>query len=141
PRVLIAILAKQKERPLPLFLSCIEALDYPKSAIFLYVRTNNNTDRTEQILREWIERVGPSYAGVEFDAAPVEQPVEQYPPHEWNSTRFRVLGQIRNVSLQKTLEHGCDFYFVCDTDNFIRSCTFKALVALNLPIVAPFLRV
>src|SRR5207248_299280 len=72
PRVLIAILAKQKERPLPLFLSCIEGLDYPKSAIFLYIRTNNNTDGTEQILREWVERVDPSYAGVEFDAAPVE---------------------------------------------------------------------
>ena len=141
PRVLLAILAKQKERPLPLYLNCIEGLDYPKSAIFLYVRTNNNTDRTEQILREWVERVGPSYAGVEFDADPVAEPVEQVPPHEWNSTRFRVLGQIRNVSLQKTLEHGCDFYFVCDSDNFIRSCTLKELVALNLPIVAPFLRV
>ena len=141
PRVLLAILAKQKERPLPLYLNCIEGLDYPKSAIFLYVRTNNNTDRTEQILREWVERVGPSYAGVEFDAEPVAEPVEQVPPHEWNSTRFRVLGQIRNVSLQKTLEHGCDFYFVCDSDNFIRSCTLKELVALNLPIVAPFLRV
>jgi protein YibB len=141
PRVLIAILAKQKERPLPLFLSCVEGLDYPKSAIFLYVRTNNNTDGTEQILRQWVERVGSSYAGVEFDAEPVEEPVEQFLPHEWNSTRFRVLGQIRNVSLQKTLEHGCDFYFVSDTDNFIRSCTLKELVALNLPIVAPFLRV
>ena len=141
PRVLLAILAKQKERPLPLYLNCIEGLDYPKSAIFLYVRTNNNTDRTEQILREWVERVGPSYAGVEFDAEPVAEPVEQVPPHEWNSTRFRVLGQIRNASLQKTLEHGCDFYFVSDADNFIRSCTLKELVALNLPIVAPFLRV
>ena len=141
PRVLVAILAKQKERPLPLYLSCIEGLDYPKSAIFLYIRTNNNTDRTEQILRDWVERVGPAYAGVEFDAEPVEQPVEDYPPHEWNSTRFRVLGHIRNVSLQKTLEHGCDFYFTSDADNFIRACTLKELVALNLPIVAPFLRV
>ena len=141
PRVLLAILAKQKERPLPLYLNCIEGLDYPKSAIFLSVRTNNNTDRTEQILREWVERVGPYYAGVEFDAEPVAEPVEQVPPHEWNSTRFRVLGHIRNVSLQKTIEYGCDFYFVCDADNFIRSGTLKELVALNLPIVAPFLRV
>jgi glycosyltransferase involved in cell wall biosynthesis/tetratricopeptide (TPR) repeat protein len=141
PRVLLAILAKQKERPLPLFLRCIEALDYPKSAIFLYIRTNNNTDRTEEILREWIDRVGASYAGVEFDAAAVDQPVEQYPPHEWNTTRFRVLGHIRDISLRKTLDHGCDFYFTCDVDNFIRSCTLRELVALNFPIVAPFLRV
>jgi hypothetical protein len=141
PRVLIAILAKQKEKALPLFLRCIEELDYPKSSIVLYVRTNNNTDRTEEILRDWIARIGSSYAGVEFDAAPVEQPVETFGPHEWNPTRFRVLGDIRNVSLLKVIEHCCEFYFVCDVDNFIRGCTLRELVALNLPIVAPMLRV
>ena len=141
PRVLIAILAKQKEQALPLFLRCIEGLDYPKSSIVLYVRTNNNTDRTEQILRDWIARIGPSYAGVEFDAAPVDEPVETFGQHEWNPTRFRVLGNIRNVSLSKTAEHSCDFYFVCDVDNFIRSCTLRELLALNLPIVAPMLRI
>jgi GR25 family glycosyltransferase involved in LPS biosynthesis len=140
-RVLIAILAKQKEKALPLFLRCIEGLDYPKSSIVLYVRTNNNTDRTEEILRDWIARVGPSYGGVELDAAPVEEPVEKFGQHEWNATRFRVLGYIRNTSLLKTKEHFCDFYFVCDVDNFIRPCTLRELVALNLPIVGPFLRV
>ena len=141
PRVLVAILAKQKEQALPLFLRCIEGLDYPKSSIVLYVRTNNNTDRTEQILREWIAGVGPSYAEVEFDATPVVEPVETFGQHEWNETRFRVLGNIRNVSLAKTAEHACDFYFVCDVDNFIRPSTLRELVALKLPIVAPLLRV
>jgi hypothetical protein len=141
PRVLIAILAKQKEKALPLFLRCIEELDYPKSSIFVYVRTNNNTDRTEQILREWIARVGPFYAGVELDAALVDEPVETFGQHEWNSTRFRVLGNIRNVSLAKAAEHACDYYFVCDVDNFIRPSTLRELVALKLPIVAPLLRV
>ena len=141
PRVLVAILAKQKEPALPLFLRCIEELDYPKSSIVLYVRTNNNTDRTEEILRDWIARVGQAYAGVEFDAAPVEEPVETFGQHEWNATRFRVLGNIRNVSLSKTGEHACDFYFVCDVDNFIRPCTLRELVALKLPIVAPLLRI
>ena len=141
PRVLVAILAKQKEEPLPLFLRCIEELDYPKSSIVLYVRTNNNTDRTEQILRDWIARVGSCYAAVEFDATPVEEPVETFGQHEWNATRFRVLGNIRNVSLSKTGEHACDFYFVCDVDNFIRPCTLRELVALKLPIVAPLLRI
>jgi hypothetical protein len=140
PRVLVAILAKQKEKALPLFLRCIEELDYPKPSIVLYVRTNNNTDRTEQILRDWIARVG-SYADVEFDASPVEEPVETFGQHEWNATRFRVLGNIRNISLAKTTEHACDFYFVCDVDNFIRPCTLRELVALKLPIVAPLLRV
>jgi tetratricopeptide (TPR) repeat protein len=140
PRVLLAILAKQKEEVLPLYLTCIEALDYPKSSIFLYIRTNNNADRTEELLRDWVNRVGHLYAGVEFDAEDVETRVEQFGVHEWNAARFQVLGRIRNVSLRRTRQHECDFYFVSDVDNFIRPCTLRELVALNLPMVAPFLR-
>jgi Anp1/Methyltransferase FkbM domain len=140
PRVLIAILAKQKEKVLPLYLECIESLDYPKSSIVLYIRTNNNTDRTEELLREWIEPIRHLYAGVEFDSSDVEEPVQKYSVHEWNPIRFRVLANIRNISLSKTLEHNCDFYFISDVDNFFHPCTLRELVALNLPIVAPMLR-
>ncbi len=140
PRILVAILAKQKEAALPLYLKCIEALDYPKSSIVLYIRTNNNTDRTEEILRQWIDRVAPQYAAVEFDASDVPDQVEKYRPHEWNAVRFKVLGRIRNLSLRKALDYACDFYFTTDVDNFIRRCTLRELVALNVPIVAPFLR-
>lgn len=140
PRVLITILAKQKERVLPLYLKCIESLDYPKSSIFLYIRTNNNTDGTKGLLSEWVGRVGHLYAGVEFDAEDVPTQVEQFGVHEWNAVRFGVLGRIRNLSLRRTLDHGCHFYFVADVDNFIRPSTLRDLVALNLPIAAPFLR-
>ena len=140
PRVLVAILAKQKEPSLPLYLECIEALDYPKSSIVLYIRTNNNTDGTERILREWVARVGHLYAGVEFDAEDVAVRVEQFGVHEWNATRFNVLGRIRNISLGRVPERDCDFYFVSDVDNFVRPNTLRELVALDLPIVAPFLR-
>ena len=140
PRIMMAILVKQKAKALPLYLRCLEALDYPKSEIVLYVRTNNNTDETESILRDWIARVGGLYAAVEFDTADVAAPVEAFAEHEWNAMRFRVLGHIRNVSLRRALEHDCRFYFVADADNFIRASTLRELVALNLPIVAPLLR-
>ncbi|MCB8877473.1 glycosyltransferase [Acidisoma silvae] len=140
PKILLAILAKQKAKALPLYLACIEALDYPKSDIVLYVRTNNNTDDTHDILRAWLSRVGDLYAAVEYDASDVSEPVENFAEHEWNAQRFLVLGQIRQTSLQRALHHQCAFYFVSDVDNFIRSSTLKELVALNLPIVAPLLR-
>jgi glycosyltransferase involved in cell wall biosynthesis len=140
PRVLLAILAKQKENVLPLYLECIEALDYPKASIVLYIRTNNSTDGTERILRAWVERVGHLYAAVEFDAEDVPEQVQQFGSHEWNATRFRVLGRIRNISLRHALKHECGFYFVSDVDNFIRRCSLRELVALNLPIAAPLLR-
>ncbi|MFO1061421.1 MAG: glycosyltransferase family 2 protein [Dongiaceae bacterium] len=140
PVVLLAILAKQKEPALPLYLRCIEALDYPKSRISLWIRTNNNTDGTERILRDWVARVGPLYRSVELDATDVAERVEQYREHEWNAVRFKVLGRIRNASLQRALALGCDFYFVADVDNFLRPATLRELVALDLPIVGPLLR-
>jgi GR25 family glycosyltransferase involved in LPS biosynthesis/glycosyltransferase involved in cell wall biosynthesis len=140
PRVLVAILAKQKGPALPLYLDCIEALDYPKSSMVLYIRTNNNTDKTEQILRDWVARVGHLYHSVEFDASNVAEKVEQYREHEWNATRFSVLGRIRNLSMRRAIELECDYYFVADVDNFIRPATLRELVALDLPIASPFLR-
>ncbi len=139
-KVLIAILAKQAEVALPLYLQCIEALDYPKSAITLYIRTNNNTDETEPLLRQWVERVRPSYAFIEYDSTDLPVPVQQYGVHEWTPQRFAVMGQLRNTCLQKTLDHRCDFMFVADVDNFVRPSTLRHLVAANLPIVAPLLR-
>jgi tetratricopeptide (TPR) repeat protein len=141
PRVLVAVLAKQKEEMLPLYLDCIEALDYPKSSISLYLRTNNNTDRTAEILRSWLDRVQSLYFDVEFDDSDVDDQVQNYGIHEWNATRFRVLGRIRNKSMARALEKSCDYYFVVDVDNFIRPATLRELVALDLPVVAPLLRV
>jgi len=140
PLILFAILAKQKEASLPLFLRCLDRLDYPKDRIVLYVRTNNNTDKTREMLEEWLERNGSLYRAVEYDPTDVEAKVEQFDIHEWNETRFRVLSKIRDTSLRKTLEHGCDFYFTADVDTFVRPETLRELVALDRPLVAPFLR-
>jgi len=140
PRVAVAILAKQKERILEHYLECIENLDYPKKAISLYVRTNNNTDRTASILESWLRRVGHEYERVLFDPSDVAIPVEKYDVHEWNVERFKVLGEIRQRSLDFAREHKCDFYFTADVDNFIVPETLTELVRANLPIAAPLLR-
>ena len=140
PRVLLAILAKQKERVLPFYLTCIDALDYPKDRIVLHVRTNNNSDATTAILQSWLERVAHQYAKVEFDSSNVADRVEQFGVHEWNATRFRVLAKIRKESMQSALRNDCEFYFVVDTDNFIQPHTLKSLINSRLPIVAPLLR-
>lgn len=139
-RIFLAIPAKQKERTLPFYLRCIEALAYPRSGITLYVRTNNNTDRTREILGAWLDCVGSSCAAVEFDATDVETPVERYGVHEWNGLRFRVLGHIRQVSLEKARAAGSDCYCMVDVDNGLCPSTLRDLVGLGLPIVGPLLR-
>ena len=140
PKILLAILAKQKEHTLPLYLRCIEALDYPKDRIVVYIRTNNNTDRTQALLDEWVARVRGQYAQIEVDESNVEQRVQDFDVHEWNAVRFSVLGKIRQESLRKAQQHGCDFYFTADVDNFLRPFALRELVAINLPIVSPLLR-
>lgn len=137
--VTVAILAKDKAHTLPLYLSCLERQTWPARNTCLYIRTNNNNDETAQVLREWIERVGDRYAKIYFDDTDVADQVQQFKQHEWNYTRFRVLGKIRQDSVDWARENG-SHYFVADCDNFICPDTIESMLKTNLPIVAPFLR-
>lgn len=137
--VTIAILAKDKAHILPLYLKCIEMQNWPANKTNLYIRTNNNNDATAQILRDWIAQVKERYATVYFDDTDVPEKVQQYKQHEWNSVRFKVLGKIRQDSVDWAKNHN-SHYFVVDCDNFIHPDTLSAMVRANVPIVAPFLR-
>ena len=134
PRVLLAILARQKEALLPFYLSCIEALDYPKRSVVVHLRANNSTDGTVAILKGWAGRVGGDYACIEMDTSDVPG-VDAHKP-----TSFAVRARLRQESIENAERTGCDFYLVVDADNFIRPDTLKSIVSLNLPIVAPLLR-
>ncbi len=136
--VTIAILAKDKAHTLPLFLTCIERQTWPAEKTYIYIRTNNNTDETATVLRTWIESVHDRYAGIYFDESDVPQQVQRFAHHEWNWERFKVLGKIRQDSVDWAREHN-SHYFVVDCDNFIQPHTLEALLKTNLPIVAPFL--
>lgn len=137
--VTVAILAKDKEHTLPLYLSCIENQTWPKEKTYLYIRTNNNTDNTQKILQEWVKKVEKLYAGVYFDPSDVPENIQQYKQHEWNPSRFKVLGKIRQDSLNWAKEHN-SHYFVADCDNLIQPHTLERVLQTHLPIVAPLLR-
>lgn len=137
--VTIAILAKDKAHTLPLYLSCIENQTWPADKIYLYIRTNNNNDDTVQVLQNWIARVGSRYAKIYFDDTDVDEQVQQFKQHEWNYTRFKVLGKIRQDSVDWAREHN-SHYFVADCDNFICPDTIESLIKTNVSIVGPFLR-
>ncbi len=140
PRILVALLAKQKGLVLDFFLETLLNWDYPKERIHLYVRTNNNTDDTEAILKRWLNLNGHLYSGVTFNSENVSANVEQYGVHEWNAARFSVLAKIRQESMLETLKENCQYYFVTDLDNFLLPHTLSTLVSRQLPIVAPLLR-
>ena len=137
--VLLAILAKNKAHMLPQFLRCIENLDYDKKLISIYINTNNNEDNTIEILQAWAKKNEPLYRHICFESHEV-QGAAPTKPHEWTFERFKILGGIRNKSLQKAKEYNTDYYFVVDCDNFIIPSTLKHIMAKDKPIVAPMLR-
>jgi hypothetical protein len=138
-KVLWAILAKQAEKTLPLYLKCLLNQDYDKRNIVLYIRTNDSTDSTESILQKFIAEHGTKFSSVIYDNSSVDSRLQEFENHDWNPFRFQILGKIRNQSLKIAQENKCDFYFVCDVDNYIVSNTLSNLVSLNLEIVAPML--
>lgn len=139
-KVFIAVLAKQKAKVLPLFLRSLYELDYPKDSIVLYVRTNNNTDNTRDILEDWISKHKNEYSDVIYDGNDIAARVEKYGVHEWNGERFRALAKIRQESINQCLKTDCEYYFVIDVDNFLFPETLDDLIKTNKPIVAPLLR-
>ena len=140
PIVFVALLAKQKAQVLNYFLETLDAWDYPKDRIHIYIRTNNNTDNTEEILADWIGRNAQAYRSIAFETEDVAQRVQDLDVHEWTGERFRVLAKIRQESLRQCLLTDADYYFVVDLDNFLYPDTLKELVKLQLPIVSPLLR-
>lgn len=137
--VTIAILAKDKAHTLPEYLQCIENQTWPKNKTNIYIRTNNNTDHTALVLKEWIEKVKDQYLEIFFDASDVPEQVEKYKQHEWNTVRFKVLGGIRQDSA-RWAQGRRSHYFVADCDNFIKSDVIESMLKTGLPVVAPFLR-
>lgn len=137
--VTIAILAKEKAHVLPLYLQQIEKQTYPASKIKLYIRTNNNRDQTAEILAAWVDKVKGKYSEIHFDASDVEEKVENYEPHEWNSVRLSVIRRIREESLIWARERGTH-YFSVDCDNFITADTLETLLKTNLSVIGPMLR-
>lgn len=137
--VVFAILAKQKGAVLPLFLRCLLNQTLDKKKIHLFIRTNDNTDNTEDLLVDFIAEHGEKYASVVFDNSSVSERLRAYAPHEWNCERFKILGRIRQDSIDYAISRKAH-YFVADCDNFIIPTCLEKMIALKeLGVVAPML--
>ena len=75
----------------------------------------------------------------DYYSSDVAERVQEYSPHEWNYIRFKVVGRIRQESVDWAKEKGTH-YFVADCDNLIVPETIEELVETGLPVVAPMLR-
>jgi hypothetical protein len=140
PLVLVHILVKDKEHTLPYYLDTVEQWSYPKDRIVLYVKTNNNQDRSSDILERWIGKVSQLYKKVIFESYDLQPPITQYTTHEWNPARQSIMRSVRTKGFITAVEEGCDYYFTSDVDNFLLPQTLDILVEADRPVIAPMLK-
>ena len=140
PLVLVHVLAKNKEKTLPLYLETMEEWDYPKDRIALYVRTNNNEDSTENLLADYISQHKGEYHTVIYENQDIPRPINRTKNHDWTTERLNVLRKLRDKGLAVATELGCDFYFVSDIDNYLLPHTLRTLVEADKHAIAPLLR-
>lgn len=137
--LVIAILAKSVEHILPLYLKAIESQTAIDESTIFYVRTNDNRDRTAYILWEWLSKMNMRHE-IYFDDTPIANKLVNIQNHDWTDhDRFKILGDIRQKSIQFAIDKGAD-YFIADCDNVLMPHTIESLRSTNLPVIAPFLK-
>jgi glycosyltransferase involved in cell wall biosynthesis len=124
--IVIAILAKEKAHTLPLYLQCIYDQTFPKARLHLYVRTNDNTDETPTLLQSFLHTYGHEYKSIFYDDSSVSEQLKQWKQHEWNPSRFAILAQLRQESVDYARAKNAH-YFVADCDNFLVPRTLENL--------------
>ena len=138
--IVVAILAKDKEAVLPFYLDCIYNQTYDKKYIHLYIRTNDNKDNTANILTDFIQKYGNEYASVYFDDSSISDKLKDYSQHEWNAFRFKILGKVRQDSIDYAIRLNTH-YFVADCDNFLIPTAISSLFQnKHIGVVSPMLR-
>ena len=138
--IVIAILAKDKEYCLDFYLNCILNQTYDKKKIHLYIRTNDNKDNTKTILDNFTKTHVNEYASIYYDNSSVSETLKKYDEHEWTSERFKILGKIRQDSIDYAIARNAH-YFIADCDNFITQDTVEHFFNLkHLKFTGPMLR-
>lgn len=136
-RLVIPIIAKSKAHILPLYLNSMLVQTALGWDTVFYIRTNDNNDDTSNILFDWYKKWNWKFKMV-FDDSSVDENLKLVENHDWNSHRFKILGAIRQDSIQFAMSEKAD-YFIADCDNIIKPHTIESIMSTNLPVVAPLL--
>ncbi|KAL6442951.1 hypothetical protein ACFW04_002750 [Cataglyphis niger] len=142
PTVLIAILVRNKAHTLPYFLSLLERQDYPKKRICLWIRSDNNVDRSIEILNKWISLEGEKYHSLNVQLNATSTRFEDERTFaDWSPRRFAHVIDLREQALDYARQIWADFIWMLDADVFLtNSNTMRDLVHKGYTVVAPVLR-
>jgi len=142
PTVLVTLLIRNKAHTLPYFLKLFEELDYPKHRMALWIKSEENQDRTLEILNKWIPSVEKKYHNVHQELLPsvMRDQAAPVPVSKWTPERFRHIINLKEEALEKGREMWADYVWFLDCDIFLtNNRTLKSLVVTNYPVVSPML--
>lgn len=113
PTILIVTLIRNKAHTLPVFLSYLEAQDYPKNRLSLWMVTDHNEDNSQEILEVWLQRARSFYHSVHYKV----DDSEKIQKGETSSThgpeeRFLELIRMKEDALEFGRQSWADFVFV-----------------------------
>ncbi|KRY40897.1 Cullin-1 [Trichinella spiralis] len=141
PTLLISVLVRNKAHVLPYFLGTLDALDYPKHRIQLFIRLDHSVDDSAEMLDRWLGRVNRSYHSVEFshDDDPIGYAGERS-WFDWTEDRYREVIRWKQYALDKGRRVWADYLLFLDSDVlFTDPNAVRLLIAESKPIVAPML--
>ncbi|KRX26082.1 Cullin-1, partial [Trichinella nelsoni] len=141
PTLLISVLVRNKAHVLPYFLGTLDALDYPKRRIQLFIRLDHSVDDSAEILNRWLGRVNRSYHSVEFshDDDPIGYAGERS-WFDWTEGRYREVIRWKQYALDKGRRAWADYLLFLDSDVlFTEPNAVRLLIAESKPVVAPML--
>eukprot|EP00794_Sanderia_malayensis_P015863 gene15863-17461_t len=143
PTVLLAVIARNEEATLPIYFGYIESLNYPKKRISVFIQTDHNEDRTEQMLKQWMKHANQVYHDIKLISDPFEKFYnDSQGPNDWSPRRYHQLAKLRQNALDEARRQKVDYLLFADCDNFLMNPeTLNALIAQKKLIVGPMLRV
>lgn len=141
PTVLITILVRNKAHTLPYFFGCLENLSYPKEKISLFIRSDHNVDKSNDMLEEWMSKTKKLYPdlNIRLDRKN-EHYKEEVMIRDWVTERFQHMINLREEALTYARKTKQDFIFFVDADNLIlQKDVLQLLMRYEKTLIAPML--
>ena len=135
--LVISIIIKSKGGLVPLYLESILSQTAIDENTIFYIRTNDNCDDTADVLRDWYNKWKSKWK-IYFDESSINPNLANMDLKDWNYERLKIMGKIRNESIQFAISENAD-YFTVDGDILIKPHTIETLRNLNLPVTSPMI--
>ena len=120
PKVMVVILIRNKAHLLENTLKLLEAQDYPKNRMGLFIRSDHNEDDSEDILKIWLEsQTKYHFKDVKLGNHVGEKFKDQKGPLEWSYLRFQHLIHLKEQALNKARKIWADWIWYLDADAII----------------------